>query len=179
MGRGKHAIGFTQRIGVERQRTLRGDPRIQLSQGTGGTVARIGQGLLAAFAGTCVVGLETGPRHVDLAAHLKHVWCVATQDQRDRLDRAQVHTDILASRAVATGCAAHEQATLVTQADREPVEFWLHREYRCGVAGFLLDAAHEVRDFLVAEGVGQRQHRHRMRDLFKTPGRCVADAPGR
>ncbi len=127
------AFDHAERVGVERQRTLRGDARIELAQAAGGGVARIDQRLDLAVrrARRFVVRLEAGARHVDLAAHFQHLGpACATQPQRDRLDRAQVRGHVLAAFAVAARRAAHELAVFVAQADREAVEFRLDREQR-------------------------------------------------
>ena len=50
-GRRLPAFAGAQRIGIEAQGPRRGDPGIELAQGSGGAVARIGQRLVAAGAG--------------------------------------------------------------------------------------------------------------------------------
>ena len=126
-----------------------------------------------------VVTLEVGARHVDLAAHFQHVRpALALQLLRDHLDLAQVGADVLAGGTVATGRALHEHAVLVAQVDRQAVELGLGGEHQRRPAQALVDAAHEVTHFLVAEGIAQRQHRHRMHDLGEPRGRLAAHRMG-
>ena len=133
--RHRPALDRAERVGIERQRPLRGDARIELAQAAGRAVARIDQRLDLAVRGArlLVVFLERGARHVDLAAHFQHARpALAAQPQRNRLDRAQVGGDVLAGLAVAARRAAHEHAVLVAQADRQAVELGLDREHRIG-----------------------------------------------
>ena len=62
---------FRPVIGEEAQRAARGDGRIELAQGTGGRVARIGEDLLARLLLALVERGEIGVAHIDLAAHLE------------------------------------------------------------------------------------------------------------
>src|SRR5690606_4715802 len=136
------------------------DARIELAQRPRRAVARVGQHLAAFAPRAFVPGLEGRARHVHLAANLEHARPVlAAQAQRNRLDRAQVRTDVLALLAVAARRAAHEPALLVAQADRKAVELGLDRKYRFADVLALLDAAHELLDFLVAERIREREHR--------------------
>src|SRR5690606_3223343 len=139
MGRRQlRALDLAQRVRVERERALRGDPRVELAQGAGGPVAWIGHRLVAAGARGLVPALERGLGHHHFATHLQHLRRLAAQAQRNRTDGAQVGADVLAAGTVAAGGAAHEAAVLVAQADREAVELGLHRESGIGVAGLLL-----------------------------------------
>ena len=113
------------------------------------------------LARVCVVFLERGARHVDLAAHLDDARPVlAVQAQRYRLDRAQIRGHVLAGFAVAARRAAGEDAVFVAKADREAVELRLDRERRILAFEALLDAAHEIVHFLVGKCIRQRQHRN-------------------
>ena len=160
-------------VGEETQRPLRGDLVVELAQRTGGAVARIRQHLAAVQAGVFVPAFEVGARHVDLAAHFQHRGPTgALQLLRDVRDGAQVRGHILAGSAIATRRALHEHAVLVAQADGEAVEFRLGGKDEILAIQPLADAAHEIADFRVAEGIAQRQHRHRVLDLREAAGRC-------
>ena len=167
---------FAERIRVERQRPLCGDTGIKLPQRARRAVARVGHGLVAAFARRFVPGFERGLRHEHLTAHFQHRRRVAAQLQRHAAHRAQVRGDVLAAGAVAAGGTAHEAPGFVAQTDRQAVEFGLGGERRASVAGFLGDAVDEGLYFLVAEGVGQRQHWNRVPHRRELAGRRVADA---
>ena len=81
-------------------------------------------------------------------------------------------------RAVAARRRAHQLAVLVTQRQRQPVDLRLGDDRRnlVGIepekAPYALD---EIGHVLVAEGVAERQHRHRMLHFCETPGRRRAD----
>ena len=179
-GRRGPAFHRAEGVGEKGQGTGSGDPRIELPQRSGRAVARIGQGLFAAFARPRVVAFELLARHVDLAAHFEHGGQrIAAKPQRDRPDGAEIRRDVFAGGAVAPGSAAYEQPVLVTQADGEAVEFGLDRKRRRLVAGRLHDAFDEVAHVLVGEGVVERKHRHFVPDLGETARRLGADALGR
>ncbi len=179
-GRQLAALDLAGAVGIETQRPLRAHPRIELAQRAGGAVARVGQHLAAVQPRLFVVFLEIGARHVDLASHLQHCRPArAFEPGRDHLDLAQVGGDVLAAAAVAAGRALHEHTVLVTQADRQAIKLGLGREQQRAALQALVDAAHEVTHFLVAEGIAQRQHRHRVHHLGKARGWPAADLVGR
>src|SRR5262249_22658631 len=119
-------------IGEEAQRSARRDIGIELAQGAGGGVARVGEGLLARRLLARVHLLERLALHVDLAAYVERprdrIWHPAFELVRDVLHGAQVRRDILAGRAVAARRADRERAVLVAQADRQAVDLGLARE---------------------------------------------------
>jgi len=188
------AVHDAHRIGEEAQLALRSDRRVQLAQRTGGTVAGIGQGLLAMRAGPFVEGLEIPAQHDDFAAHFQHLRpAAATQLQRDRADRAHVGGHVLAGLAVAARGALHEHAMLVAQADRQAIELGLGGKQRVAAVQRLLDAPHELGHFAetvaiivrlafghrLFEGIAQRQHRQRMAHFGEAAGGAGTDAAGR
>ncbi len=123
-----------------------------------------------------VVFLEIGARHVDLAAHLQHRRpAFAFEPGGNHPDLAQVGGDVLAGGAIAAGRALHERAILIAQADRQAVELGLGREQQLAAVQALIDAAHEVAHFLVAEGIAQRQHRQGVHHFGEARGRPAAD----
>ena len=174
------ALHFTGTVGKEAQPALRTDLRVELAQRTGRRVARIGQHLAAVQARTLVVGLEVGAGHVHLAAHLQHIRPVlAVQALGNVADLAQIGRHVLAGRAIATGRAEHEMTVLVAQADRQPVHLRLGRKPQAATPQPLVNAAHEISHLLVAERIGQRQHRHSMAHLGEAAGRTRTDLLGR
>ncbi|MNI55582.1 hypothetical protein D3C73_1105420 [compost metagenome] len=70
-------------------------------------------------------------------------------------------------------------AILVAQADRQAVHLRFGGKTQSAAAQTLIDAAYEVGDFLIAEGIGQRQHRHRMGDFSEASRRAGAHLLGR
>src|SRR5207245_8235164 len=107
------ALAMAGAVDPDRERSLRGDVGILLSQRTRGGIARVRRGGLS-FGGETLVELaESAQRHVDLTAHLEHgrrafvlhlEWYCA--------DRAEVRSDILALHAVAARRAAREASVL-------------------------------------------------------------------
>jgi hypothetical protein len=98
------------------------------------------------------------------------------QPQRNRLHRAQVRGHVLAAGAVSAGGTTHEAAVFVAQADGQAVELGFGGKRSIRVAGFLRDAVDESLHLVVAEGVGQRQHGHRVAHGGELAGRRVAHA---
>ncbi len=156
---------------------LRSDARVELPEAARRGVARVGEGLLAAVAGAGVELGEALPGHVHLAADLEHRRpALADQAQRDRRDRADVLRHVLAAVAVAARGRLHQQAVLVTQADREAIELRLR-----GIGDLALDPralAHapvELGQVLLREGVVQREHREAVDHLRERRQRRGAD----
>ena len=116
-------------VGEEAQGARRGDRRVDLAQGAGGGVARIGVGALAGRLGRGVEGGEVVVAEIDLAAHLDHLRPAgARQAMGDVADGAQVLGDVLADPAVAAGGALDQDAVLVAQGGRKAVDL---RARRC------------------------------------------------
>ncbi|MCY1519297.1 hypothetical protein D9M68_540470 [compost metagenome] len=183
------ALHLADAIATEFQRTAGGDLRIQLTQAAGSGIARIGEGLAAAFQLPGVKGLEAGLGHVHLATHFEHAWpATALQLERDVADGAHIDADVLASAAVATGGAAHQQTIPIQQADRQAIELGLAAVLDLGtiteqIAGRQIQAfAHaavEIEQVGLFEGVAEAEHRHFVPDLAESRQRHTADALGR
>ena len=104
---------------------MRRDLRVFLAKAAGGSVARVGERLLAVGLGRCVQRLEAGLRHVALAAQLDGhagiadtVGGVGPQTQRHVLHGAHVHGDVLARGAVAARGRAHKPSILIRERHR-------------------------------------------------------------
>ncbi len=182
--------GHVHAIGVERQRSRCGDMRVELPQRSRRTIARIGEWPAVLTQHARVVRIEAGLGHEHFAPDFQHPRpATAAQLQQNGFHGAQVGADILAGGTVAAGRALHEYAVFVTQADREPVEFGLHREFGIGNPEPLLHPTHEITHFVirvhalgcvgVSEGIGQRQHRDGVAHPGKTGRRSCTHAPGR
>ena len=106
---------------------------------------------------------------------------------RDRPDRAQVGAHVLAGGAVAPRGALHETAALVAQGDGQAVDLELGHvaQLRRRLRGrrqaeSAADPRVERPQFVVAERVGQAEHRPPMADLGEDlAGRGAADPLGR
>jgi len=174
--RKREALVHTQRVGEKRQRPLRGDRRIELSQRAGGAVARVGQRLFAMRQRAFVEFFKAGARHVHLAAHFQHGRCGAAQVQRDGTDGADIGGYIFAAGTIAARRRAYQRAMFVAQADGQAVELGLDRKQRFAFAGVFDDTAHEGMHLVVAEGIAQRQHRQLVHHLGE-PGRGFVAYP--
>ena len=162
----------------------RGDLRVLLAERAGAGVARVG---VEREAGLLALGVdpgELGLGHEDLAAGVERRRL--GERSRDRLDRPEVRGDVLAGRAVAAGRALDEAAALVAQRDREAVDLELRdvAQVRRRLRGrrqaeAAPDARVERPQLVVAERVGEREHRPAVADLVERRADRAADALGR
>ncbi len=160
---------LAQAIGEERQRALGGHLRIELAHCAGGGVARVDEGLLAAFALAGVEALEIVAPHVDLAAHFEHVGhgtVDGPQAERDLADGADILRDVFTGGTVAARGGLDQEAPFVAQVDRQAVELEFGRVFdgRIGFGQPQLAAHAGIEgERAVGGGVGlgaDRQHRH-------------------
>ena len=169
-------------VGEEAQRTRCRDRGVELAQRTRGGVARIGKDLVAGRRLARVDLGEIGMPEIDLAADLRHLRdTLAAQLLRDVGDRERVRGDVLADRAVAAGRGGDELALLIAQAQRQAVDLRLGREdeRRLRAEGEEApDAFDELAHVLLAEAVGERQHRHAMAHLGEFLRGLGADLSG-
>mgnify|MGYP006284504247 CR=1 FL=1 len=111
-------------------------------------------------------------RHVDLAADLEKLRR-PVEALRDLPDGADVSGDIFAHRPVAPRGRLQEPPALVAQRKAQPVDLGLggvgERILRAE-AEIAPDARVEIGDLLVLEGVGEREHPHRVHDLGEALG---------
>jgi len=176
-GRQLTAVDGANRIRIERQRTLRRDAWVELSQRTRRPVAWIGERTSALGDHSRVVGIERLDGHEDFAAHVEQSRpAAAAQLQRNAADGAHIRGHVLAGGAIAARGRDRQPAILVAQADGEAVHLRLDRKRRVANVQRLLDAAHEVGDLVVAERIRQRQHRHGMPHLRERAHRHGAHA---
>ena len=150
-------------VAPDRQRPRRGDLGVELAERARGRVARVGERGLAGRRARLVQLGERRARQVDLAAHLDQLGRVV-DPQRDRLDRPQVLGHVLADHPVAAGRPASEDAVLVGERDRQPVDLRLGDEAQ--LAGLDVELSQAVvqaglpgAELLGAAGVAQREHR--------------------
>ena len=91
---------------------------------------------------------------------------------------ADIGGDVLALVAVAAGGGGDEPALLVADRARQAVDLRLGGDRQRLVrrqAQEAADAGDELGDILLAEGVVERQHRHRVHDLAEAADRCRTD----
>ena len=126
---------------------------------------------------TLVQLAEARQRQIDLAAHLEcRGRVVAEHAQRDRLDRAQVRGHVLALDAVTAGRALGEDAVLVGEVDREPVDLRLeHICDRLVGAEPLADVVRPLEQCLVGRHLLERAHRLEVPHLLEAVRRRRAD----
>ena len=175
---------FADAVGIERQRALRGDRRIELTDAAGGAVARIHQRGAAAFALLLVVAFEirTGNKH--LAAHFQHRRRAGRiEPQRNAADGAHVLRHVLAGFAVAARGGQRQHALLVPEIDGEAVELELAGIFDGRVAVLELEfAAHARVEIQRPRGLDvgfrvDRQHGHAVRYRREAFQRLAAHAP--
>ncbi len=144
-----------------------------------GRVARIGEHRVAGPHTLLVHSLETGERHVDLAADLHHERVIlAAQSERDRRDRPQVRRHAFADDSVAPCRPFDQHAFAVRQRRRCAVDFQL--TVIAALASVFTGEAHDPllprRQLFFVERVRQREHRDEMRVLHERTGRLRANA---
>jgi tRNA threonylcarbamoyladenosine modification (KEOPS) complex Pcc1 subunit len=163
----RRALAVADAVCPEAQATARRDARIELAQAARRRVARVRKQRLALLRAFAVDALELVDAQVHLAAHLHKAWgrieqgLPRLQAQRDLAHRAQVGRDHLAAHPVAARRAHRQDAVLVGQRDRQPVDFQLAGVFNRGLGGEIqksLDALVEGDEFLLAEGVVEAQH---------------------
>ena len=182
VGRSSPRVG-AEPVAPDREGPARRDGGVELADRAGGGVAGVGEGRLAGLrAGLVEVG-EGRDREVHLAADLYQRRRVR-DPQRDRPDRPQVVGDVLADPAVAAGRAAGEDAVLVGERHRQPVDLRLGRV--ADLLGGDVESLEQVADpllpgaqLLLVAGVAEREHRLGMLDLGEAVERVRSHPLGR
>ena len=174
---GKRGRQFAPGIGKKAQRSPGGDRGIQLTQRSGGGVARVGEGLGALLRLPRVQGREIGMAHIDLAAHLKHLRRAA-QRGGNIGDGPGVGGDVFPRLAIAACRRLHQPPAFIAQGQRQPVDLRFRRigqRRTRAEAEEIADALVEGRDLIGVEGIGEAQHRDRVAGLGEGLGRRGAD----
>jgi hypothetical protein len=100
--------------------------RVELAQAACCCIPRVHEYLFALLRRNSVHFLEAGNRNEHLASDFKHLWKgLASQAQRNRLDRADVVRDVFAHAAIAACRRDFERTLAVCQADCEAVQLRL------------------------------------------------------
>ena len=175
------------RVGEEVQTPRRHHLGIELAQGAGTGVARVGEQRLAALGPLPVDRLEHRIGDQRLAAHLQPGGRIRQlQPQRHALDRAHVGGDLLALLAVAAGGGPHQHAVLIAQGQGVAVDLELahHRQGRQRFAGgggaieHLQQAPVPGLELLEAEGVIEAEQRDAVPHADEAVGRRAAHPLG-
>ena len=164
LGRGDGLARFAPGIGEKLERPLGGHARIELAQGAGGEIARIGVSRLAGGGLARVERGEVGVAHVDFAPRLEDSRR-ALKPLGDRLHHARIGGHVLPFIAVAARRRLDELAVLVAQAAREPVDLRFRNDIKRRAFAHAQEPPHpgaEFLDLVVGEDVAERQHRHAM-----------------
>ena len=169
-------------VGEELQGPGGGDRGIELAQGTGGGIARVGKASLAAFGLAFVQALKGAAAHIDLAAHLKRIGEALGRDPlRDVGDGADIGGDVLAFVTVAAGGALNQAPLLVAERDGEAIDLRLGGEGEAldrVEAEEAADALQEIAQPILVEHVAERQHRHAVGDFAERFDRRRPDPEG-
>ncbi len=164
-------------VDEELERARGGELRVELAQGSGGRVARIGEDLEALCAALVVQPCELGERHQDLASDFeKRRRGLAEQPQRDGAHRSQVVAHVFARAAIAARRSEHEATLFVDQLDRDAVvlRFDRVRELR-GCIQVPAHARIEGLDLGRIHRVVEREHRDGMLDRPEAADRRSPD----
>ena len=178
MGREGEPRRLAHLVEEDAQRPLRGDPRIELPQRSGGAIARVHEGRFSGLLPFLVHAHEVPLVDEDLPARLEDRRRPSTELQGDHLDGAQIRGDVLASETVPAGGALHEPAVLVPERDRQTIELRLHHVSEGLVPEQPVHAGVELEKLVFGHRVGERHHLPPVRDLGELLARGRPDAPG-
>jgi len=169
-GRGSLAPG----IGEEGEGAARRDLGIDLAQGAGGEVAGVGVGAAPFRFRRRVEGREAFVGGIDFAPDLDQVGPARARElHRNVGNGLQIGGDVLARAAIAARGALDQDALLIADIGRQPVDLGLcHEGDRIGMRQLqeALDPGHEVGDVALVEGVVERQHGHAVAHLGELAG---------
>ena len=182
LGLARNLARLAPGIGEEFQLARAGDRRIELAQGAGSGIARIGVDLAAALGLPSVEFGKGIVAHIDLAPHLEDVGRRALQAIRNIGNGAGVAGHILARRPVAACRRRDHLALLVADRERQAIDLRLGGDRERRVVLQLQEAADafgEIGDILVGKGVVEREHRQRMADLAELLRDLGPDPNGR
>ncbi len=185
MARDLEPLGVAELVDPDVERSRGGDRRVELADGAGGRVARIGKGRLTGRRARLVQAFERRERQVGLAADFDHRGRPLTaveraQAQRDGVDRAQVDGHVLADDTVTARGAPLEQAVAVDQRDRQAVDLRFGDVVHGGIAEAVRGQQPAVAtvpgaQLVFVAGVGKRQHGLQMAPLVELVERRGAD----
>ena len=174
-----HPLDTAQAVGKESQRARSRYTRVELAQRTGGGIARVGKFLIAFFPLLAIELFEVRLEDQDFTPHFKQLWRIhRMKPQRNGLDRAQIGGHILAGVAVASRRTLNQDPVFIDQANRQAVEFGVHRIFHLFDTEPLPHAPVECRHFFILERIVEGKHGHSVGQLGKFGEGRGANAPG-
>ena len=162
------------------------DLGILLAQGSGGCVARVGEGVAALGIGLVVQAHKAALGHVDLAADLDGTLAIGAHVGERRLgqvhghvlDGAHVERHILARGAVAARRRAHEGSILVGKRHTQAIDLELAGIGNAAGTERILGALEPCVEFVQVHGVVHGIHARHVRDRCKLLAHVAAHALG-
>ena len=135
-------------------------------------VSRVGKRIAALGIGLIVQSHETALGHIDLTADLDHAVTVGAhvcqgflrKMHGDVLNRADIQRDILAGRAVATGCRTHKGAVLIGNGYAQTVDLELTGIRHAAGAQGVFRALEPSVELLEVHGIVHGVHARHVRD---------------
>ena len=172
LGLGGHLAHLAPGIGIELERPVAGNARVQLAQRPRRRIARIGEGFLATCRLTRIERGKIGMTHIDFAPDFDDIRHPGRQDGRDIGDRAHIGSDILALGTIAPGGGGHKLAGLVAQVTGQAVDLRLSGKVDASAVGGqkLVNTTDEISDIVIRKRIVERQHRHCVANLVKALG---------
>ena len=169
-------------IAPKAELAARRDARILLAQASGGRVARVHEQFFTSLSCALVHCLEAGERHIDLTANLDdigNIWNIGPHEAMwNGGHREHVGRDVFAHATIAACGCLHQHATLITQADCQPVDLELAHELNRFTFEATRDSLAPCLEFGHIHRVVEAGHWHAMRDRSKR-GRTGAAHPPR
>ena len=166
-------------VNEDSQRSGGGNSGVELSAGTRGGVAGIGERLFAGLAPLLIETLEVVPLDYHFSANLdkrRRLHLSPQQAQRDALHGAKVLGDVLARMSVAARRADGQDAAFVNQFDGQSVQFRFERVSNLFPAQSALHAAYPLAHLVLAERVLYAEHGHGVTDRAECLDGLSADA---
>src|ERR1035438_5503054 len=166
-----------QEVGVVFEAAFGGNPRLQLAERARGGVARIGEAGEALGVALAVEAFEGAAAHNGFTADFE-ARERALHAQRKGADGAGIFGYVFAHRAVSTGDGLGKFAVAIVGGHGESVQFELGDVAVWGDAEEVADAAVEIAELTLVEGVIEAEQRRAVLDLDESLARLSTDALG-
>ena len=160
----------------------RSDARVQLSQRSGGGIARVGELLVTGGGLATIERDEFGLEHVNLTAHLGDIGRVGWKHLRQPDDMADIGRDIFADSAIAPRCPGNQLTTFITQAGGQAVDFGLGEQrdrFIIAQPQKTPDPTDKIARFVIRKNIIKAEHRAAVRHLAKAGSDRRADLAAR
>ena len=173
------AGGLNPLVAGQVQPPPRDVPAVEQSHRSGGRVAGVGVELLAGRAALLVQSRERAPAHVGLSPHQQPGGRPGRQPQRQRADGAGIGGYQIADPTVAPGRGLGQDAVLVEQGQRNPVDLQFAHELELLLGQQPFQPAEPLLELVVVVGVVQGQHGRLVLDLGESVRGLASDPLGR